>query len=70
MSTIRFYVQHLADGAITDDETCPLDGDRTVEEIRKGFSIMGEEMEFVLEFDPPLVVPAPAEDGMELEGYR
>jgi hypothetical protein len=35
---------------------------QTVEEIRKGFSIMGEDMEFVLTFDPPLLVPAPAED--------
>jgi hypothetical protein len=67
MSTIRFYIQHLADGAITDDETCLLDPDRTVEEIRKGFCILGKKMEFVLEFDPPLVVPAPAEDGLELE---
>ena len=67
MSTIRFYVQHLADGAITDDETCLLDPDHTVEAIRKGFSVLGEEMEFVLEFDPPLMVPAPAEDGLELE---
>ncbi len=64
MSTIRFYVEY-EDGTITADETCPMDPAYRVEEIRKSFSILGENMEFVLEFDPALQVPPPAQDGLE-----
>lgn len=60
MSVIRFYVRH-ADGSITDDETCPLTTP-LVSRVEKGFSVLGEsDMRFVVEFDPPLVVPAPVE---------
>lgn len=62
MSAVRFYVRH-ADGSITDDETCPL-GVSAVSGLEKGFSVLGEcDMRFVIEFDPPLLVPAPVEQG-------
>lgn len=61
MSFVRFYIDHR-DGTISDDQTYPLDPHYGVGEIRKGFSVNGEEFEIVIKFDPELTVPAPAEE--------
>jgi hypothetical protein len=61
VSVLRFYVRH-ADGSITDDETCLIETP-VVSQLEKGFDVLGERgMNFVIEFDPPLVVPPPAKE--------
>lgn len=63
MSVVRFYVRN-EDGSIEGDETCVNDR-RNISEIVKGFTVLGQHKEFVLEFDPPLFVPAAAQSDEE-----
>jgi hypothetical protein len=60
MTVVRFYTRN-ADGSIEGDETCPITTD-AVAEIEKGFSVLGQHKTFVLEFDPPLIVPPPTDE--------
>lgn len=60
MSVIRFYVRN-EDGAIEGDETCVNDR-RDLSAIAKGFTVLGQHKEFVLEFDPPLLTPGPSDE--------
>lgn len=59
MTFLRFYVRN-ADGSLEGDETCVVDT-VTVSKLEKDFSVLGQDKSFVVEFDPPLVVPAAPE---------
>jgi hypothetical protein len=61
MTVVRFYTRN-EDGSIEGDETCLIDTCEVVQ-IAKGFTVLGQRKEFVLEFDPPLVVPMPNKEG-------
>lgn len=61
MSLLRFYVRN-ADGSAQGDETCLIET-RDVESLEKDFTVFGQRKTFVVEFDPPLLVPKPVEQG-------